>query len=659
MQQKALSPTSGLFTEETHRNGRDISFRILGPLQVVIGGNTVRVGRNRQLTVLAVLLLNANKIVPVSSLIDAVWRAEPPATADKQIQTCVWRLRNAFAAAGAPVDLIETEQGGYRIRLGAEDLDADAFEKTVRRARDLAAAGHLEDAADEYQSALALFRGQPLADLSGPLTYTVAAHWEERRFAVLEEWLDVGLALGRHAELISELKPLVAEFPMRERLCAQLMTALYQSQRRAEALHVYRAGRHALITKLGLEPGARLQELHQQILAGEGVAPPPTAHRTPRPDKTPAQLPPRVTDFAGRSDISERIGWDLQAVGAPRVIALVGCAGSGKTALAVHVGHSLQQHFPDGQLYADLRGQSEPVPPQEVLRGFLDALGVPVQRIPAGLAARAALFRSVTASKRLLIVLDDVSESTRYEALLPSGESAVLCTGRTSLLKIPGLTEYCLDGLPGNEAVDLLASLVGVERVFAEVDSARRIVDLCGRLPLAIRAAGARLRARPRHSLRSFVDRLTGSRDRIAELSIGSLDMGARLASTLDQLPLGGYRLWLRLSLCELASIPEYVAYAVADRPEEDTQRLLDQLVGQHLLTVAPGEVADGPQYAFNPLVRDHARQRAEAELGAAIGRDVAEQIADAVFHRREPAHDSHRPYRRREEPTVYDSQAV
>ncbi|MFF7990869.1 BTAD domain-containing putative transcriptional regulator [Kitasatospora xanthocidica] len=616
-------------------------------------------GRNRQLTVLAVLLLNANKIVPVSSLIDAVWRAEPPATADKQIQTCVWRLRNAFAAAGAPVDLIETEQGGYRIRLGDEELDAHAFEKTVRRARDLTAAGDLENAATEYQSALAFFRGQPLADLSGPLTYTVAAHWEERRFSVLEEWLDVGLALGRHAELISELKPLVAEYPMRERLCAQLMTALYQSQRRAEALAVYRTSRHALITKLGLEPGARLQELHQQILAGEGVAPAPaTARRDLGPDQTPAQLPARVTDFAGRSDIAERIGWGLRATGTPRVIALVGCAGSGKTALAVHVGHGLQQYFPDGQLYADLRGQSEPVPPQEVLRGFLGGLGVPEQQIPAGVAARAALFRSVTASKRLLIVLDDVAETTRYEALLPSGESAVLCTGRTSLLRIPGLTEYCLDGLPGSEAVDLLASLVGVDRVFAEADSARRIVDLCGRLPLAIRAAGARLRARPRHSLRSFVDRLTGSHNRIAELSIGSLDVGARLASTLDQLSLAGYRLWLRLSLCELAAIPECVASAVADRSDEDTQRLLDQLVGQHLLRVAPGEVADGPHYAFNPLVRDYARQRAEAELGAGTGRDVAEQVTGAL-RRREPARDSHLPYRRREEPTVYDSQAV
>ncbi|MET4923856.1 BTAD domain-containing putative transcriptional regulator [Streptomyces sp. PSRA5] len=616
-------------------------------------------GRNRQLTVLAALLLHTNRIVAVNSLIDAVWRSAPPATADKQIQTCVWRLRNAFAAAGAPVDLIETEQGGYRIRLGDEDLDAHAFEKAVRRARDLVAVGELEQATAEYRSALALFRGQPLADLSGPLTYAVAAHWEERRFSVLEEWLDVGLTLGRHAELISELKPLVAEYPMRERLCAQLMTALHLSQRRAEALTVYRNNRLTQINNLGLEPGAGLQKLHQKILSGEPIAPPPAVSYQPWPPaKVPAQLPAQVKDFTGRRDLLHRITSDLRADGGPRVVALAGCGGTGKTALAIHAGHSLQQHFPDGQLYADLRGQTDPAPTQEVLHGFLDALGVPEQRIPAGLAARAALFRSVTAAKRLLIMLDDVAESTRYETLLPSGESAVLCTGRASLLKIPGVSEYRVDGLPTDEALDLLASLVGVERVFAEVDSARRIARLCGHLPLAVRAAGARLRARPRCTLRSFTDRLATQQSRIDELSIGCLDMGARLASSLDQLPPAGYRLWLRLSLCDLEYVPEWMASAVSDRPGEDTQRLLDTLVNLHLLAVAPGEVPGGPTYAFNPLVRDHARQRAAAELGSVAEQDVIDRIELALCGR-EGTNGVPGGYRPSEEPTVHGTQAL
>ncbi|WP_344575263.1 AfsR/SARP family transcriptional regulator [Streptomyces lunalinharesii] len=612
-------------------------------------------GRNRQLTTLAVLLLNANKTVPVSSLIDAVWRSAPPATADKQIQTCVWRLRNAFAAAGAPVDLIETEQGGYRIRLAEDDLDALAFEKMVRQARALVAAGDLESATAAYRGALALFRGQPLADLSSPLTHAVAAHWEERRFSVLEEWLDVGLALGHHAELISELKPLVAEYPMRERLCAQLMTALYLSQRRAEALAVYRNSRLTLINRLGLEPGARLQELHQQILAGATVTPSSVRHRDRRPGQVPEQLPAAIMDFTGRGELLRQLERDLCGDGGPRVAALTGCGGTGKTALVVHAGHALQRHFPDGQLYADLHGTTDPVPPQEVLRGFLDSLGVPEERIPAGLAARAALFRSLTASKRLLIVLDDVSDTTRYEALLPSGGSAVLCTSRTSLLEIPCLSEYRLDGLATEEALDLLASVVGVERVFAECDSAQRIVRLCGHLPLAIRAAGVRLRSRPTAGLKGFVDRLTDEQNRIAELSVGSLDVGARLASSAARLSPASHRLWLRLSLCELEYIPEWVASTITDQPGEDTQRLLDVLVHQHVLTVAPGDVTSGPNYAFNPLVRVYARHRADAELGSAAGQDVVERIA-AALRRRKAATG---PYRPSEEPTVHGTRAV
>ncbi len=641
-------------------NVRDVFFRILGPLEASVRGKPIRVGRNRQLTVLAALLLNANRVVPVNSLIDAVWRSTPPATADKQIQTCVWRLRNAFAAAGAPVDLIETEQGGYRIRLDEEDLDAHAFEKAVRRARALAAAGDLESASAEYQRALAFYRGQPLADISGPLTYAVAAHWEERRFSVLEEWLDIGLTLGRHAELISELKPLVAEYPMRERLCAQLMTALYQSQRRAEALAVYRNSRLAQIKNLGLEPSTGLQELHQKILAGEPIAPPPAvvAHQPWPGAKVPAQLPPRIKDFTGRRDLLQRITSDLRSGGEPRVVALAGCGGTGKTALAIHAALALQQHFPDGQLYADLRGHTDPVHPQEVLNGFLDAFGVPEHRIPAGLAARAALFRSITASKRLLIVLDDVAESTRYEALLPSGESAVLCTGRASLLKIPGLTEYRVDGLPTDEALDLLASLAGVERVFAEVDSARRIVQFCGHLPLAIRAAGARLRARPHCTLSSFTSRLATRQDRIAELSIGSLDMGARLDTTVEQLSPPAYRLWLRLSMCDVESVPEWMASAVSDRPGEDTQRLLDALVNAHLLAVTQDRAPDGPRYSFNPLVRDHARQRAATELGALAGQDVVERIALAPPGRKGAAGVSG-AFRPDKEYTVHGTQAV
>ncbi|WP_307868755.1 AfsR/SARP family transcriptional regulator [Umezawaea beigongshangensis] len=628
-----LQSTDTLATaHENREHDRDVFFRILGPLQATIRGKILRIGRNRQLIILAVLLINGNKVVPVSTLIDAVWSAEPPATADKQIQTCVWRLRNAFASAGAPADLVETEQGGYRIRLSDDDLDAHLFERAVQRARDLVAANDLVAASAEYDKALSMFHGQPFADLPSPIVQAVAARWKERSFSVLEERLDVQLALGHHAELISELKPLVAEYPLRERLHAQLMTALYLSQRRAEALAVYRNSRLALVNNLGLEPGARLQDLHRRIIAGEPLA--QSQHHRVRQvsAKTPEQLPADVADFTGRYELLDRIGWELRSGEGRRVVALVGAGGIGKTTLAVHVGHQVREHFPDGQLYADLRGSTAPVPPEEVLYWFLDALGVPEQRVPDARAGRAALFRSLIANKRLLIVLDDVPDVASYEALLPNGESAVLCTARTSILEIPGVREHRVGGLAPAEGVELLTSLIGAERVSREPVCAKRIVELCGCFPLAIRASAARLRARPAQSLARFLDRLRDERERVAELSIGALDQGARLASTIEQLSPAGRELWLGLSLCDLRVVPEFVASAVC-RSGQDHQRLLDELVNHQVIDVCRAdEPTDGLGYVFNPLVRVYARQRAAAELGTAACAWIADRITRTVL---------------------------
>ncbi|GAB1511093.1 hypothetical protein JCM33774_31350 [Actinophytocola sp. KF-1] len=645
-QRPPFAQTTKSAPEEGENSGGTF-FRILGPLQVTIRDKIVRVGRNRQLTVLAVLLINANKVVPVSALIDAVWSAAPPATAEKQIQTCVWRLRIAFKAAGAPTDLVETVQGGYRIRLGDNDLDAHLFERAVRRARDLVAANDLAAASAEYRRALSMFQGQPLADLPSAGVQAVAARWEERRFSVLEERLDVELALGQHAELISELKPLVAEYPLRERLCAQLMTALYLSQRRAEALAVYRASRTALVNNLGLEPGARLQDLHRRIIAGEPV----THAQHPRPrqaaGKIPEQLPADIADFTGRRDLLDQIVRDLRTGGSRGVIALVGPGGIGKTTLAVHAGHRVREHFPDGQIFLNLRGSEDPMPPEEALQFLLDALGVPEQRTIGALDGRAALFRSLTASKRLLIVLDDVADAAAYEALLPNGESAVICTARTSILEIPGVRDHRVGGLPPAEAVELLTSLVGVERVAGDRQAAHRIVELCGYFPLAIRASAARLRARPAQRLAQFLDRLRDERERLAELSIGTLDQSARLASTAARLSAAAREMWLRLSLCEQPTIPEFVASAVFDRPGEDHQRLLDELVNHQLIEVGVADdPAGGLRYVFNPLVRVYARQRAIAELGTSTCPCVADRaVTDlgppivAPLPRRAPEH--------------------
>ncbi|WP_431037589.1 AfsR/SARP family transcriptional regulator [Streptomyces sp. P6-2-1] len=248
----------------------DVSFSLLGPLRVRVDGRDVPFPESRQLTVLAVLLTEADRAVPVSRLVDAVWGGTPPVTAEKQIQTCVWRLRKAWTEAGGPPDLIETVRGGYLLRVSDAHLDTRQFEAHRERGR-AAAPDNLEGTVEHYRAALALFRGEPLAGLGSRGLAPVAAYWAERRLALLEECFDAELALGRHRELVGELSLLVEEHPLREQLRGRLMTALYLSDRRADALAAYRAGRAALVSRVGLDPCAGLQDLHQRIIDGRPV----------------------------------------------------------------------------------------------------------------------------------------------------------------------------------------------------------------------------------------------------------------------------------------------------------------------------------------------------------------------------------------------------
>jgi DNA-binding SARP family transcriptional activator len=607
-----------------------VFFRILGPLEVTIGGRTVRVGRNRQMTILAVLLINANRMVPVRRLISAVWGVAPPTTADKQIQTCVWRLRRSFESMGAPPNLIETVQGGYLLRLTNACLDSQIFEKTVRQAAFHAEQGDRTKAINEYYSALAMFRGAPLSEIASPTLQVAAAHWEERRLAVLEKRLELELAAGRHAELVSELKVLVAEHPLREQLRAQLMTALYLSHRRADALAVYRAGRAALVDNLGIEPSSRLQDLHRRIIAGEPISLP--AHTQPRRvAEVPAQIPADLGDFTGRCEELKQLEHDLADLGGQRIIAVVGRGGVGKTALAVHLAHRVRDRFPDGQLHVNLRASTRrSVPVVEALRGFLHALGVPDHRIPTDMAGCAALFRSLTTGRRLLVVLDDAAPA-QIEPLLPGGGgSAVLCTSRTSMAEVPGARVHRIEGLPTRDGTRLLAQVVGVDRVSREVESAQQIVALCGHLPLAIRAAGARLNARPRYRLDRFLDCLADEERRLNELSYGSLDVIASFEATADRLPAEARRAWMLLGIPELAHIPTWAAAVLLDQQVRETQYLLDCLVDNQALDCSGEDVLCGNRYVFHPLIRIYTRRRAAQELDERTRWEVQHRLTEA-----------------------------
>lgn len=468
-------------------------FGILGPLRVGGGEATVTAGRDR--TVLAVLLLRAGRVVPVEELIDAVWEERPPATARTQLQICVSRLRQRLAVLGLPPGIIVRDPVGYGIRVEPDDLDAEVFAREVEAARAEVAAGRHPEARRRYRSALALWRGPALSGMTSRSVRRRAQALDEQRLTALEECVDVELRLHRAADLIGELTESVERNPLRERLRGQLMLALSGVGRQADALAVYREGRRLYAEELGIEPGAALQELHQRVLAGDLAV----GGAESRPMAPVRALPRAIADFTGRQQTVARLVKEVEEDGA-RIQLIDGMAGSGKTTLAVHLATALGDRYPDAHLFVDLHGHSDrqPVSPAAALAGLLHQLGVPGDRIPADVDGRAALWRSELSGRQAVVVLDNASSAAQVAPLLPNGRHCLtLITSRGRLTGLDGGRPSSLSVLAPEEAVELLARVVGADRVAGEPDAAAEVARRCGYLPLAIRLAGARLAHRP------------------------------------------------------------------------------------------------------------------------------------------------------------------
>jgi DNA-binding SARP family transcriptional activator len=416
----------------------EAEFCLLGPLQVRVGGTDVPVRAARQRAVLAALLLSANQVVPVAELAALLWGASPPPSARVAVQNYVLRLRKALGEAGrARISTQLGQPGGYLIRVEPGELDVHRFEALLAGARAAAGTGAWETAAERARAALALWRGEPLADVeSAGLAGREGARLAGLRLQALEARIEADVRLGGHAEVITELQRLIGEHPRRERFHAQLMLALYQYGRRAEALAAYRRARGVLIAELGTEPGAELRELHQRMLAADpGLGAPAVAPGPARP--VPRQLPAVATAFTGRAAELTELTSLLDRAGGGQAVpigVIGGPAGAGKTTLAVRWAHQVAGRFPDGQLYVNLGGADWPVPAGVALAAFLTALGLPGDQIPAEPGERAARFRSLLAGRRVLVVADNAWSAEQVRPLLPgSGACMAVVTSRDPL----------------------------------------------------------------------------------------------------------------------------------------------------------------------------------------------------------------------------------
>jgi len=609
---------------------------VLGPLSVCHEGRRISVPAARQRAVLAVLLVKANHMVSAEELADLVWDGSPPPTARVTARGYIRRLRLLLGpVVGAR---IVTRGPSYMAQFRSDELDLLRFADLCRNGGTALQAGAWAQSSEALREALGLWRDTPLSDIPCErLRQEEVPRLGQMRLQAAEWRAEAELHLGRHDQLVLELRNLVAEQPLRERFHAQLMIALSRGGRRAEALAAYQNARGVLLDELGIEPGPELQQLHRRVLRGETLGPSsplgPEAATVLRPVQMPPhQLPTPTRPFIGRLSELEALSALVDGVddAAIPVAAVCGTAGIGKTTLAVHWAHQVAGRFADGQLYVNLRGFDPagiPAIPETAIRGFLDALGVPPERIPSAPDAQAGLYRSLLADRTMLIVLDNARDEAQVRPLLPaSPHSLVLVTSRSQLSGLAaayGARLLSLDVLTRDEAVQLLTARLGTSQADAEPAAVGEIARLCALLPLALAVAAARAAARPGFPLAALAAELRDGAGRLDALDAGdpAASVRAVFSWSYRQLSAGAARMFRLLGLHPGPDISVPAAVSLAGAEETAARRLLGELARAHLIAEhVPG------RYAFHDLMRAYAAGLArdtDSEPGreAAVGR--------------------------------------
>ncbi len=668
-------------------------FRLLGPLEIRAGEDWRGIGAPKWRSVLAALLISPGQIVPADVLISEVWGDEPPAKAANLISIYVLRLRRFMDDADSA--LLVTRAPGYQLRVTAADTDALAFETMVRDGRKAFAGGDPQGAAGQLTEALALWYGQPLADVPHtPLIEAEAERLAELRLEAIELRITAELECGRCAQAVPEVGRLLADHPLREGLWLLLMRALDGAGRHAEALEAYGRARTAIADELGVDPGVELRQLYADLLAKDHAAPrgtisaglvtPPAVATGPEAADTPpaetaetadsaqsaapagrggrpgppvpAQLPADIADFTGRDEQVNRLCDLLSAPrasgvpGAVRIAVVAGAGGLGKTSLAVHAAHRLRRKYPHGQLYVDLLGATaNSLPTGDVLARFLRDLGVAGRDIPVDDDERAARYRTMLAGRRMLVVLDNARDAAQVRPLLPgTASSAVLVTTRSRMPDLASTRLVDLNVLDDAEALKLFVKVVGEDRAAAEPEATAELLKACAGLPLAIRICAARLTTRSGWTIQAMANRLRDVHRRLDELSVGDLAVRASFQVSFASLPGGAdakgidpARAFCLLGLWQGSSISAPVAAALFGAPEYSAEDALEALVDAHLL-----ESTVPDRYKFHDLLRVYSSERAVADLSgpdrdAAVGRLLrwylctADAAATAVSPRR------------------------
>ncbi|WP_406069707.1 winged helix-turn-helix domain-containing protein [Streptomyces sp. NBC_01020] len=594
-----------------------MEFRLLGAVAVATENGDLSLGPAKRAGVLTTLLLRPNAAVSVDQLTAALWEEAPPTHSRTVLHGHVSRLRALLTAHGAQAYGVElaTQGSAYVLRTPESLIDAHRFDELVSLSR---VQRRPADAVLMLREALSLWRGPALTGTVPSPPLEAAAHaLEELRLASVEALADAYGQLGEHERAAAVLRTEAVTHPLRESLAAALMVALSRSGRQSDALDWYHRTRRLLADELGVDPGATLTGAYTAILRAKEPARVPQAAAPAAPERVPDLLPRAPRGFTGRGDERSALARAVASGDGP-VCLVTGPAGVGKTALTVHWAHERRDDFPDGRLFADLRGFSDTPAPEThaVLREFLLALGVPVRGIPETAASMGALYRSLTSGLRLLVVLDNALNSQQVRPLLPGGDQCVtLVTSRDrlgGLVASDAARPVPLAQLPAADAAALLSAVLGAERIAAEPAAAARIAALCDGLPLALRVTAARLAGSPQWTLDTMAGELADEQNRLSLLAVDDTGVAASLRLTVQQLHPKAGRMFRCLGLHTGPDLDRYTAGALAGTSPAQAAAALDLLACAHLVTESPRG-----RYAPHDLVRLYARTTTAPEAGA------------------------------------------
>ena len=621
-----------------------MEFRVLGPIELWSAGQQCDLGPARARCVLAILLLTPRTIVPAETLIDRMWDTRPPPKARESLSVYIARLRASLRQALGDSVRLAGRARGYVLDVDPEAVDLHRFRRLRRQADALTASGDHDHAAVLLREADRLWRGQALAGIRGDWVARMRDSLEEERRAAILERVECELELGRHADLVGELRQLLAQYPLDETFIAHQMAALYWSGRPGDALSLYRETRSRLIDEQGAEPGALLSELQQRILRRDPRLAVRLADRRLGRVPPPDTLPPEAVEFVGRS---EELGLLTEEQGdAPRISVIEGMPGVGKTALAVHAARNVSGQYPDGMFYLNFHTHDPGRPSldaAEALHRLLGMLTEPAMQIPDSVGERAALWRAQLSRRRCVVILDDAARHDQIRPLLPvAGRCLVLITTRRRLPDLAGARALTLDVLSIDDATTLFRRIAGQRRAHDEGEVATA-VRLCGRLPLAIQLTAGRLAQDCPPRLTDLVEELSQSPARLGGTNAASPEVMSAFDLSYRALEPDHQRFFRRLGVSPCAYVSLQTAAALGGGTLAEAEKALAALLDYHLLARAPAG-----QFRFHNLVRGYAavpaaRDDPEPEQRQAVGR-----LLDYYLHTADKADRVLHPFRRR-----------